>query len=143
MQEVNGTFYHDKTPREVIDILEAARLSRSRLRLWYGSDGRCWNEENDTIGRIGRSTGSQKIPILIKSKRSLGGGGILDHCIIRIDSAPRHTVYRSPSCRFDHFVSTAIGTVYNETRDELYARCKSADAAARLAAFMNGERWSK
>ena len=77
----------------------------------------------------------------------MGGSAIFDDCIIRIDTKDAKdricTVYKDESIRFDHFVSTDIGTVYNETKDELYARCKNAEAGKRLAAYMNGERWSK
>ena len=145
MKELNGTFYHDDTPDEVIAILDRAMRARPRprLRFFFGSEGRCWNEENDVLGMVGRSTGTQKIPLLVYNARSLGGGSILTDRIIRIDDAPGHTIYEKPGYRFDTFVSIGIGFVYNETREKLYARCKSEDAGRRLAAFMNGKRWAK
>ena len=87
MQTVNGTTYKDETPKEVIDILERYRQSRSlgRLRLFYGSEGRAWGDVEE--GYIGRSMGGEKIPLLIKNSRSMGGGGILDHCIVKIETA--------------------------------------------------------
>lgn len=143
---VNGTSYNLKTSDEVINLLERYRMSKERIRIFYGRDGKCWNEEFDTIGRIGRSTGTYKIPLLIKSSRSLGGGSIIDNCIIRIDikvGKNIRTVYKDDSIKFNHFISTDIGNVYNETEDKLYGRCKNGDSGKRLAAFMNGERWSK
>lgn len=85
-KEYNGTFYDIKTPQEVIDVLENARLNRTRILLDYGDvkTGKTWGEVNDITGYVGRSTGSIKIPLLIHNSRSLGGGGILDHCIIAI-----------------------------------------------------------
>jgi hypothetical protein len=81
---------------------------------------------------------------LIKNKRSTGGGSILTDRIVRIDIKYNYkTIYKRDGVKFDKFVSTDIGTVYNETRDELYARCKNADAGKRLADFMNGDRWAK
>ena len=145
----NGTTYNDATPLDVIKWLETSRERRQRLRLFYGDTvtGICWNDEFDTIGHVGRSTGSVKIPLLIKNNRSFGGAGILDHCIIRIDTKDSQdkikTVYIQKNAHFDHFVSTDIGTVYNETRDTLYARCKNGDSGKRLADFMNGKRWAK
>jgi len=144
---VNGTAYPDGTDPKVVEWLETSRERKQRLRLWEGSEGRCRNEEYGTIGHVGRSCGSQKIPLLVHSSRSSGGQGIMVDSIIRIDTKDSHgkirTVYKRDNVRFDKFVSTDIGTVYNETKGELYARCKSADAGRRLAAYMNGERWAK
>lgn len=83
---INGTYYHAETEDKICKILENARQSRKRLKIYFGDakTGRDWNEEHDTIGYIGRSTGTIKIPLLIYNNRSLGGGAILDHCIVKI-----------------------------------------------------------
>lgn len=89
---VNGTTYDDNTPTRVIEILEDARLSRENgsrwQRLWimYGDvdTGRHWEQATESKGYIGRSTGTDKIPLLIKTKNSLGGEAILDAAIIEI-----------------------------------------------------------
>lgn len=147
MKTVNGTSYKDTTDDEVIRTLETCRISKKRIRLFYGKDGKSWNQEDDTIGSVGRSTGKNKIPLLIKSSRSMGGGAILDDRIYRIDTKDSKgrivTVYQSDDIKADNFIATDIGTVYNETTDTLYARCKNADSGKRLADFMNGKRWSK
>ena len=147
MKIVNGTSYHDSTNNKVIDWLETSRAREQRIRLFYGKDGKSWSEEDDTIGSVGRSTGKNKVPLLIKSSRSMGGGSILDDCIYRIDTKDSKgrivTVYQSDDIKADNFITTDIGTVYNETTDTLYARCKNADSGKRLADFMNGKRWSK
>jgi len=143
---VNGTSYDVRTSDKVIELLENCRIRGIRIRFFYGAEGRCWNDEFDTIGTIGRSTGINKIPLLIKNSLSSGGGAILDHCIVRIDAKAGKrimTMYKDESIKFDHFLSTDIGTVYNQTEDRLYGRCKSGDSGKRLAAFLNGERWSK
>jgi hypothetical protein len=102
---VNGTAYHEKTPDAIVKILEDARISNrnTRLRICFGdySDGRDWGEVNDTTGYIGRSTGSIKIPLLIAKLNSSGGPGLLDHCIVRIESKAHgdksySEVYRHP-----------------------------------------------
>ena len=147
MKTVNGTIYKDTTDDEVIRILETCRISKKRVRLFYGKDGKSWNEEDDTIGSVGRSTGKNKIPLLIKSSRSMGGFSILDDRIYRIDTKDGKgkivTVYQSDDIKADNFIATDIGTVYNETTGTFYARCKNADSGKRLADFMNGKRWSK
>ena len=83
---INGTSYDVRTPDEVVAILENARKTRTRLHVSLGDSesGRDWIEENMVHGVIGRSTGSIKIPLLIHNRRSLGGPGLLDHCIVRI-----------------------------------------------------------
>jgi len=147
MKIVNGTSYHDETKPDVIKWLETSRERKQRIRIWYGKNGQCWNDEYDTIGYVGRSTGNQKIPLLIHNSRSMGGGAILDDCIVRIDTKGSdgkiHTIYKDESIKFDTFVTTDIGTVYNQTKNEIYGRCKNGDSGKRLADFMNGKRWNK
>lgn len=82
----NGTTYHDETPRAVVCALERARVNDTRIRLVYGDtdSGLSWGEVNDVAGTLGRSMGPVKIPILLANSRSVGGAGVLDHCIIGI-----------------------------------------------------------
>ena len=84
-----GTFYHRETPDEVITVLERARADRLRLRLWYGDvkTGRAWGERES--GRLGRSGGPVKVPIMLNNRRSHGGGAILDHCIVKVEHSNR------------------------------------------------------
>lgn len=97
---INGTAYHPETAQAVIDVLERAMATRERVRLFLGDTktGRDWCEEWDTIGTIGRSCGSVKIPLLIHNTRSDGGPAILDHCIIKITAAKGGQVlYQAPN----------------------------------------------
>jgi hypothetical protein len=98
-KEVNGTAYHVETPDNIIKILEHSRVNRHRLLFDYGDTktGQSWGEVNDIRGHIGRSTGTVKIPLLIHNSRSIGGGAILDHCIVKIaDSKGGNVVYKHP-----------------------------------------------
>ncbi len=104
---VNGTSYDVRTPDEVVRILENARTNRTRLHVSLGETegsqaGRDWLEENMVEGYIGRSTGSVKIPLLIHNLRSLGGPGLLDHCIVRVShtTGRRGVVWEHP--RYHH-----------------------------------------
>lgn len=83
---VNGTFYKKDTPDEVIDILEDSRINKTRLIFDFGDikTGQSWGEVDDIAGHVGRSTGNIKIPLLIKTSRSFGGGALLDNCIVKI-----------------------------------------------------------
>lgn len=82
----HGTAFHVETPDEVMNILENARITGQRLTLDYGNPqtGKSWQEINDITGYIGRSTGDIKIPLLVHNSRSIGGGAILDNCVIGI-----------------------------------------------------------
>lgn len=89
---VNGTSYDQRTPDEVIRVLENARLNRTRLHVSLGETegpqaGKDWLEESFVTGFIGRSTGTIKIPLIVHNRRSLGGPGLLDHCVIRVRTA--------------------------------------------------------
>ena len=100
---VNGTSYDTRTSDDVVRVLEQARLNRTRLHISLGdpADGRDWLEENDINGYVGRSMGPVKVPLLIANRRSLGGGAILDHCIVRIrKSAGGQVLYQHPSYHF-------------------------------------------
>lgn len=107
-QNYNGTSYDQRTPVEVIRILEHARLNRDRLHVSLGftegpNIGQDWLEENDVYGFIGRSTGSIKIPLLIHNRRSLGGLSLLDHCIVRIrTSTGNRILYQHPDYHHGH-----------------------------------------
>lgn len=142
---VNGTAYHKNTKPEVTRLLERFRNTGERIRIWYGENGKCWHDEYYTIGRIGRSLGQYKIPLLIHNERSLGGPGILEDCIVRIDinrNGIKETVYCEDNIQFNQFITSDDGIVLTDTGD-VYAKCKDNKASKRLAAFMNGERWSK
>lgn len=86
---VNGTSYDSRTPDQVIRVLENARLNRTRLHVSLGETegpnvGKDWMEEWDVTGYVGRSVGPVKVPLLVPNRRSLGGGAILDRCVVRI-----------------------------------------------------------
>lgn len=107
---VNGTSYDERTPDEVVAVLENARQSRQRLHISLGETdndrgqiGRDWLEEFETHGYVGRSMGPVKVPLLVANRRSLGGGAILDHCIVRIrESAGGRVLYQHPQYHHGH-----------------------------------------
>lgn len=99
-QIVNGTAYHAETPPAVVAAIEGVRASGQRIRLHYGDPdtGRDWMEEFDVTGRVGRSGGSIRVPLLLYSARSTGAPSVLDHCIVRIrpSRGGGHDLYRHP-----------------------------------------------
>ncbi len=108
---MNGTFYDSKTPDKVIEVLEQAKEGRVRLRLDYGytdlnkksddghTNGQSWGEVNDITGYVGRSTGERKIALLVHNTRSMGGGAILTHCIVKITRSndKNRVLYQHPT----------------------------------------------
>ena len=82
-------------------VLESCRTRERKVRLILGdtSTGEPWLEEHDVVGRIGRSTGSLKVPLLIEPGEH-GGCAILCACLLAIvdwetgDFLYRHAAYR-------------------------------------------------
>lgn len=144
-QIVNGTAYHEKTCQEVINILENARQSKTRIRIFFGDTitGEDWKEKNDTIGTIGRSTGSIKIPLLVKNSSSHGEGALLDHCIVKI-TVDKYTVYQHENYHLGELYITESGlkeypfSVFVDLKCQ--ANFKTEEKAENYIKFLKGER---
>jgi len=144
---LNGTSYDSRTPDELVRKLEGLRLCNARVRFFYGNPetGVLWAEEYDTIGRIGRSTGSVKIPLLTKTIRSTGGGAILTHCILRVDTSPGVTFWQAKNYQ-KPVISVEMGEHFYDSvwfNGILHGVCGSTEQASRLASFLAGERWAR
>jgi hypothetical protein len=136
----------------VIQQLETLRLSRmckpKRCRVWLGDPetGKDWGEEWDVTGYIGRSMGTIKILLLIHNRRSYGGPGLLDDCIVKIKVEGR-VVYQHPGFhqgKLELAPSDLSEYEVDAKRDgEIVARFKKQSQAERWKAFMLGERMAK
>lgn len=95
--QVRGLYFTAGTDKNVAEWLCTAYERKEKIRLYYGDKetGRDWCEEYDTRGTVGRSTGAIKIPLLIKTSRSSGGGAILTDCIVKLVVGNR-VVYTHP-----------------------------------------------
>ncbi len=96
---MSDTHFHPNCPESIRNILERARKSQTRICVYYGDTGtgREWGDVE--TGRVGRSMGPQKIPIMLYNRRSIGGSGILTSCIVRIAYANKKEggdLYRHP-----------------------------------------------
>jgi hypothetical protein len=140
----DGTAYHKETRESVINALEYARKNNKRIRLFYGDvkTGKCWLEEYDTIGYVGRSIGDIKIPLLIKNRNSIGGPGILDDCIVRI-TLDKNILYTH---EYFHIGEFSIKESYIDDYKfdvlldgKCVARFKTKEKAERWIRFMKGE----
>jgi hypothetical protein len=140
---VNGTSYHEETPMEVVNTIEDARINNKRIRMFLGDTetGRDWMEEYEVSGTVGRSMGTVKIPLLIKTSRSMGGVGILDHCIVKliVNGIVKyaHPKYHLPQmeARNSEMEGYAVELLIN---GKVHARFKSQKQAERWTKFING-----
>ena len=148
-QLVGGMHFAPEAKKEVIEWLLTSYEREQRIRFFYGENGKPWNEECDTIGHVGRTTGSMKVPILIKNSKSTGGGEIIVSLIIRIDTKGSNgkiaTVYDdgTPADEFYHVPNLIGGFDVLNKRGGHYGTCETEIKAKHLAGFMNGTRWSK
>lgn len=88
----SGAFYHAATPWELVRHLERAREQGGKVRLFYG-DAQT-GKERDVEGRLGRSMGPLKVPLIL-APRANHGSALLDHCIVRL-RVDGHEVCRHP-----------------------------------------------
>jgi len=145
-QVINGTYYHRDAPATVIDVLERARKTGSRIRLHYGDTetGRDWLDEFDVEGRIGRSMGPIKVPLLLARRTSSGGPALLEHCIVKIRPTEKggRVFYRHPKYLMPTFTvrpSTEPGFEAEVLADgQVHARFRSAKQATRWIVRMTG-----
>lgn len=144
-----GTTYHADTLQAVEDVLEQVRESGERVRIFYGSPmfGTAWPEENEMIGTISRSTGDQKVPLLLPRKDSLGGSSILEHCIVAIKTRDRW-LYKHPKFETGEFEYRMQYTLLEHFHwvffnGQKHARFETREAAERYCKFMTGERFGR
>lgn len=157
-------FYNSQSDLRVVGIIEQNIHSDRRFRIFYGDTDRPdfeqvhnrkpdpgldWGEENGVTGTIGRSTGRTPIPLLIHNSRSMGGGGIMTDCIIRILIDGRE-VYRHPNYHSEYDYATVqpseLAPQYSHavvTGQGEVARFHSEKSAKNYLAFMQGKRMSK
>lgn len=149
-----GTWFDHGTLLKVRRILETCRKEGIEIRLFYGDDnGRSWLEENDIMGRVGRSTGVMKIPLLI-ADGECGGAGILDRRIVKIINAntrevlyahenfhvPEMVIQQTEKDLLDKGYPKYSVLVTNSSGEmEVHARFDTYGQAAHWVAFMSGE----
>jgi len=156
---LTGISYSVNTPDDVVAVLDRYYHADRRLRVFYGDKvtGKCWGDEYNTIGAIGRSTGKYQIPLMIANSRSLGGGAVLDDCIVKImDVQTKRVLYQHPTFNQPAYTiapppekignadMAADGYTHGVYADgENIANFKSIVQAARWVKFMIGERMAK
>lgn len=144
----SGTYYSNETPDEVIRVLESLRGTSQRVKIYLGDreTGRDWMEEDGKIGKIGRSTGPIKIPILLRMFNSHGGGAILEDCIVKIVTSPvssarvlyQHPRYYQPAMEITNEGLEGKPEYTHTLRigGEVYSRHTSERSAKKLVALL-------
>lgn len=138
-----------KTKSVVAALLNKLTESKQRIRIVYGDTdtGKDWLEEYDVIGSIGKSTGSNQIPLLISNSRSTGGGAILEDCILKIvDVKSKKVLYQHDKYIAPKFeiVFLAITGQYSVNVDgNVQANFKTIKQAQNYIDFMLCKRMSK
>lgn len=160
MPIVNGTTYSTDTDPEVIRILEAARVSGDRVRLHYGHtrdtdcDGKPadlgldWLDTCDVRGSIGRSMGPVRVPILLHSRRSMGGASVLDSSIVLIRASPggcvlyRHPAYHTGTITLGPcVVAPSEGTPAAVAEAYRFEVCRNGEVQARFKSVEQARRY--
>lgn len=100
-QVLHDTWYHKNTPKDLVRLLDALYQTKQRVMLVYGNifTGVPWDLDanNSNRGFIGKSSGSKRVPLLVKTSRSPGGDAILDLYILQIrDSRGGKVLYNRP-----------------------------------------------
>lgn len=147
---------YNNVNERLMDILSNARNYGYRIRIWYGDrqTGRSWNEEYDVTGRVGRTTGNIKIPILIHNKRSWGGGAILVGSVVRVDDIEdKRTLWKLPNFHVEKLTieKSSVNKDYPfsvmQTQDNgaisNVANFKTEIQAKKWIDFMEGKRYCK
>ena len=139
MTNENGTSFVMGTDNKVMNIIQRAIYNRSRIRVFYGDKetGKDWLEAYDTIGRVGRSMGRIRVPILVKNKRSLVGAEIPTECIVKI-TIDKQVVYKHP--KYHCPVERRGNDVYDTEKNQCIFHATSEANAERELQFFLGAR---
>lgn len=139
------TYFDPGTDPKAAAVLESRRQTGGKVRLVLGNThtGEPWLDEYDVVGKIGRSGGSLKVPLLVEEGES-GGGAILTACVLNIidwksgRTLYRHPVYREPELSLQP--SDIPENPWAVTHlNEVIARFKDMGKACAYIAFMQGE----
>lgn len=139
-----GTWFDPETPTGVRDVLEAAREKGTKVRLWYGDreTGKAWLEENDVVGKVGRSTGILKVPLIVAPGDD-GGSAISTASVLRVDNARTgKTLYQDPKFHVPE-LTVKSGPIKDlpvevHTSEGVEARFKDSQGAEKYIAFQQG-----
>ena len=138
------TYFDPGTDPKVASVLERYRKTGLRIRVFTGDTktGADWLEEFDVVGTVGRSSGSQKVPLLLAAGESYGMA-ILTACVVRLvdwetgRELYRHPLYQAPE--FDLLTGAHRELPFEVLhKGTVRARFSTKPAAMAYIAFMSG-----
>ena len=138
------TYFDPRTDPKVASVLERYRKNGMTLRVFNGDakTGADWLEEFDVVGTIGRSSGTQKVPLLMPAGESYGSA-ILTACVVRLvdwetgRDLYRHPLYQVPE--FDLVTGNLTKLPYEVLhKGAVQSRFASKPAAMAYIAYMSG-----
>ena len=170
----NGTFYSAEALDGAILALEYARVNKIRIRIFYAyktteekergvKDSEfdvleIWNEEFNCDGRLGRSNGNIKIPLLLSSSSSCDGVPILDNRTVLVKTTDGKILFSADGLKFPEW---KVNTDYDKKTCDLlyktslmedfktYATCSNKDLQkevrylVKLSGYMQGLRFTR
>jgi len=124
------------------------------MRLGDHETGRDWMDDCDVTGFVSRSMGPIKIPILLATRRSSGGGSILDSCIVKLvvhgggyNRAWQSANYQAPDLVIEHDPNgkgpAAVLVRKRHDDQTIEARFPNRVKAQRWVDFITGRRLTK
>jgi hypothetical protein len=138
------TYFDPGTDPAAATALERCRRDDTQVRLMLGdtATGESWLDEFHVVGRIGRSTGSLKVPLLVESG-DIGGVAILTACLLAVvDWRTGRFLYRHPALRLPELCiarSGEPGYAWDVLHDgKVVARFQDIAQAGGNVAFMRG-----
>ena len=170
----NGTFYSAEALDGAILALEYARVNKIRIRIFYAyktteekergvKDSEfdvleVWNEEFNCVGRLGRSNGNIKCPLLLSSSSSCYGVPILDNRTVLVKTTDGKILFSADGLKFpewkvntDHDKKTCDLLYKTSLMEDFktYATCSNKDFQkavrylVKLSGYMQGLRFTK
>ena len=138
------TYFDPGTDARAAKVIESCRTHERKIRLILGDTltGEPWLEEHDVVGRIGRSIGTLKVPLLIEPGEQ-GGSAILCACILAIvDWASGNFLYRHDAYREAELSIKPSANAERPwdvlRREEVVASFRDIGQAGAYLAFMRG-----
>lgn len=140
------TYFDPGTDPKAARVLERCRHKGTTVRLILGDlkTGEPWLEEHDVVGRIGRSMGTLKVPLLIEAGAD-GGSAILTASLLSIvewdggEFLYRHPAYHAPDLLIRRGGDPGRPWEVIHRRKEVVARFRDIGKAGAYIAFMCGE----
>jgi hypothetical protein len=140
------TCFGPRCDEQLASVLEACRRSGDKVRLILGDPctGDTSFDDHGVVGRIGRSCGALKVPLLVEGRRVHGFGApiMCDRVLAVLDwdtGLPlyRHDRYRPPELRLSSSDDTERPWSVTH-RDQTIARFADIGKAGAYIAFMRG-----